>query len=544
MIGQRLRLFGQRSLNNSIFYRQFLTNLKSIDQLSSPVSKEHDALVLVATSLDQIKDEVDSSLFKNLQEFHQLNKKFDKDVTVCINEAAPGKRLIFSPTGKIHRDYDDVRRFADAASNGIKKALSFGAKAPLIASFGSEKYSHAQLVTLLGALEQTYVPLQTREAKPDEKTKVDRFGVYLSRSGSNVQNREKLVEYARAIELGRCVARDIGGADPERMAPPRVAEYVENLFGNSSTIKMEIIKDTKTFDEKFPLFAAVNRAANPVQRHQGRLIFLDYQGEGDIDSTVFLVGKGMTYDTGGLDIKTGGNMSGMSFDKCGAADVAGFFKILTELKPKNLKVKGVLAVTRNNCGEEGYVTDEILKSRAGVRIRVGNTDAEGRLAIADSLCYMKELAVNEVNPYLFTIATLTGHAARTYGSAYTAIMDNGPAKKHQVAQKLQALGEEVGDPFEISTVRREDYDFIRDKSGTADVLQCSNQPSVASSRGHQYPAAFLARASGLDKHGNDSDKPLRYSHMDIAGSAGKFPEHFTARPIPALCQMFLANRVL
>lgn len=89
-----------------------------------------------------------------------------------------------------------------------------------------------------------------------------------------------------------------------------------------------------------------------------------------------------------------------------------------------------------------------------------------------------------------------------------------------------------------------DYDFIRDKSGTADVLQCSNQPSVASSRGHQYPAAFLARASGLDKHGNDSDKPLRYSHMDIAGSAGKFPEHFTARPIPALCQMFLANRVL
>lgn len=67
---------------------------------------------------------------------------------------------------------------------------------------------------------------------------MDRFGVYLSRSGSNVQNREKLVEYARAIELGRCVARDIGGADPERMAPPRVAEYVENLFGNSSTIKV------------------------------------------------------------------------------------------------------------------------------------------------------------------------------------------------------------------------------------------------------------------------------------------------------------------
>ena len=67
---------------------------------------------------------------------------------------------------------------------------------------------------------------------------MDRFGVYLNHSGSDVSKANKLVEYARAIELGRAVARDIGGADPERMAPPRVAEYVEHLFGNSSTIKV------------------------------------------------------------------------------------------------------------------------------------------------------------------------------------------------------------------------------------------------------------------------------------------------------------------
>ena len=67
----------------------------------------------------------------------------------------------------------------------------------------------------------------------------------------------------------------------------------------------------------------------------------------------------------------------MSYDKCGAANVAGFFKVLAELKPKQLKAVGVLAIARNSCGEEGYVADEILTSRAGVRIRVGNTDAEG-----------------------------------------------------------------------------------------------------------------------------------------------------------------------
>ena len=77
----------------------------------------------------------------------------------------------------------------------------------------------------------------------------------------------------------------------------------------------------------------------------------------------------------------------MSYDKCGAANVAGFFKVLAELKPKQLKAVGVLAIARNSCGEEGYVADEILTSRAGVRIRVGNTDAEGTLCPL-SLCIL------------------------------------------------------------------------------------------------------------------------------------------------------------
>jgi len=71
----------------------------------------------------------------------------------------------------------------------------------------------------------------------------------------------------------------------------------------------------------------------------------------------------------------------MSYDKCGAANVTGFFKILSELKPKQFKAIGVLAVARNSCGEEGYTADEILTTRAGVRIRVGNTDAEGELLL-------------------------------------------------------------------------------------------------------------------------------------------------------------------
>ena len=98
-------------------------------------------------------------------------------------------------------------------------------------------------------------------------------------------------------------------------------------------------------------------------------------------------------------------MAGMSRDKCGAADVAGFLKVVSILKPKNIKVIGAMAMVRNSVGSNGYVSDEIITSRAGVRIRVGNTDAEGRTAMVDVLAHMKEKALTEINPHLFTIAT-------------------------------------------------------------------------------------------------------------------------------------------
>ena len=90
-----------------------------------------------------------------------------------------------------------------------------------------------------------------------------------------------------------------------------------------------------------------------------------------------MVGKGLTYDTGGADIKHGGNMVSMHRDKCGAAFVAGFFKSLAIARPKNFKCVGYLCLARNSIGEECYVTDEIVTARSKQRIRIGNTDAEG-----------------------------------------------------------------------------------------------------------------------------------------------------------------------
>lgn len=113
------------------------------------------------------------------------------------------------------------------------------------------------------------------------------------------------------------------------MTPIRVEEYVRELFENTN-VKVDVICDEETLLKEYPLFAAVNRAASVIPRHAGRIIYLTYEppNVADITETIFLVGKGVTYDTGGADVKINGTMPGMSRDKCGAAACAGFMQVL------------------------------------------------------------------------------------------------------------------------------------------------------------------------------------------------------------------------
>jgi len=244
-----------------------------------------------------------------------------------------------------------------------------------------------------------------------------------------------------------------------------------------------------------------------------------------------LVGKGVTIDTGGVDLKTGGSMQGMSRDKYGSAVVAGFFDALDKLQPKNIKVIGAMCVVRNSIGSNAYTCDEIITSRSGKRIHIGNTYAEGRLAMLDPLTFMRERAVKETNPHLITLATLTGHEVLTYG-LISAVMDNGPANAVGHARRLQEIGDDYGQPIEISRLHTEDFQFNKSETDAADIRQANNRPSVQTMRGHQSPCAFLIQASRLDEHGTNSKHPLKYSHIDMGSSMGDYPA--TTFPCPLL----------
>ncbi|KAM7538043.1 hypothetical protein Aperf_G00000066338 [Anoplocephala perfoliata] len=499
-----------------------------------------DVIVFVNDGIQSLGEPF-SPIEKALVAFEEVNPKISESCEIIAFPDHKCKRLIYTPTGKLNVDTADSRNIYEAAHAGILKALKIGCRKPLLVlgklTSGPKDEVWMQddsplLNAILGALYALYTPLEIREARPEKATKFDTLLVF----GAS----EKVLNIAYGMEEGRRVTRDIAGSDPERMCSSKIVEYLKEEFANSPEIEVKV---QNVDDKSYPLMAAVNRAVSGVPRHDGRVVHLTYCDKSSVDTTLFLVGKGITFDTGGTDVKAGGIMAGMHRDKGGAAAVAGFLKTLSVLKPKGLCVHGMMALVRNGIGSNGYVADEIITSRAGRRVRVGNTDAEGRMVMTDLLCEAKEQALEAVNPYLFTIATLTGHVTRAY-KCYTAVMDNGPARKHRVAFELQRAGEKVSDMAEVSTVRREDYEMAKGLTEYEDLLQCNNLPSSGTPRGHQFPAAFMIAASGLDEHGLGCEKKqLPYTHLDIACSAGLIGTVPTAAPVSMFVSMFVLPRL-
>ena len=452
-----------------------------------------------------------------LQEQRQLDPRVGISPTL-VKLAKNNSRCLHVPIPDLSDPYEDVRCFFTLGQSIGKLLDSLDATSPMLAlnlthlpKFKAERFNQALSLAYLGICQQQWQPLEAREALGEQNIEKIRQVSLLNASS-------ELLKFLNATEQGKRVARDLCGTEPERMAPPKFAQYCEHIFANN-VVKCEVQSDVASIQAQYPLLFAVARASVEVERHQPRVIKLSYTPKGKIHQTLYFAGKGITYDTGGADLKVNGNMAGMSRDKGGAAAVAGLMQAIAVLKPEGIKVIAQIGAVRNSIGAEAYVPDEIITSHAGIRVRVGNTDAEGRMVLADLLSHMREQALQDsvTNAQLYSVATLTGHALIALGP-YTALVENAQARCEHVARNIAQAGEKWGDPSEVSLLRKEDFDFIKPRTKAEDVLSSNNKPSVSTVRGHQFPAAFLAIASGLQAHDLGSTKPLAYTHVDIAGS--------------------------
>ena len=209
---------------------------------------------------------------------------------------------------------------------------------------------------------------------------------------------------------------------------------------------------------------------------------------------IAIVGKGLCFDSGGLDIKPAASMLNMKDDMSGAACVLGIMSIISKLKP-NVEVHAIIAACENMPSGSAYKPGDILTAKNGKTIEVDNTDAEGRLTLADALCYACELGVHEI----IDIATLTGACMVALGSAASGIMGN----DDEFVKDIIKSGEYVGEKFWQLPMWQEYRDNL--KSDVADMRNTGARYGGASSAG-----IFLKEFVSDD---------IRWAHLDVAGTA-------------------------
>ena len=308
----------------------------------------------------------------------------------------------------------------------------------------------------------------------------------------DIKKLQRAFEEAIIIADATCFTRDIVNTTPEDLNPPSFADLAKKL-AKENALKCEILGEKELRKEKMEAMLAVGRASH----HDSKLIHLTYKPK-NAKKVISLIGKGLTYDSGGLSLKPATSMVTMKMDKAGGCAVLGMIKAASELKV-DVEIHAFVGAVENMLGGDAYKPDDVLVTRSGTTVEVRNTDAEGRLVLCDVLDY----AQTEVNAdYIFDFATLTGACMVALGQYTTGVMGHSYKLKHNFSKAANNSGELVGSlPFNkhLKTLL---------KSSIADISNVASKP---------YGGAITAGLF-LDKFIKDKNKE-KWLHFDIAGSA-------------------------
>ena len=309
------------------------------------------------------------------------------------------------------------------------------------------------------------------------------------------------------------LARDLVNHPANIMTPTRMTEAARDV-ANAVGLELDVLeRDRMAQHGMGALLGVAQGSAEPPQ-----LIVLTYRGDPDNPANnLGLVGKGITFDTGGISLKPAANMETMKGDMAGGAAVIAAMRAIGTLKPR-INVTGLVAATENMPGGRAQRPGDVVTAMNGKTIEVINTDAEGRLVLADAMCYARSLGITR----LVDIATLTGAMVVALGKACTGMMGNSAA----LAEGIRKAGAHSGERFwELPML--EDYRELI-KSDVADMKNSGGRPAGS------ITAAMLLREFAED---------AEWMHLDIAGTStaaankGHLVKGATGTPTRTLAQL-------
>ena len=326
---------------------------------------------------------------------------------------------------------------------------------------------------------------------------------------------ERAIQHGLAIAAGIKAAKDLGNMPPNICNAAYLASQARQLADTySKNVITRVIGEQQMRELGMNAYLAVGNGS----QNESLMSVIEYKGNPAEDARpIVLVGKGLTFDSGGISIKPAEGMDEMKYDMCGAAAVYGVMRMVAELQLP-LNVIGVLAGCENMPGGRAYRPGDVLTTMSGQTVEVLNTDAEGRLVLCDVLTYVERFEPEAV----IDVATLTGACVIALGHHITGLMSN----HNPLAHELIGASELAGDRAWRLPLADEFQDQL--ESNFADMANIGGRPGGAITAG-----CFLSRFT----------RKYNWAHLDIAGTAwrsGK-AKGATGRPV-ALLSQFLLNR--
>ena len=432
--------------------------------------------------------------------------------TLLISETGlPCQRILLVGCGdRDSWNRKKYRKAVNAALNAIKRTGTRDAAfcLGLEEIQGADPYRQARILAELSfASAYHFDQLKEKKAK---KSPLRSLSLVTHDRKSGRKAREGMA-HGEAIGNGMDFSRDLGNLPGNKCTPSYLASRARSLAGESRKATTKVLTETQM--KRLGMGALLSVTAGSAQ--PAKFIIIEYKGARASKKPVVLVGKGITFDTGGISLKPPGAMDEMKFDMCGAAAVLGVAKAAIAMElPINLVV--LVPTCENMPGSRATKPGDIVRSMSGQTIEVINTDAEGRLILCDALSY----GLRYKPAAMIDVATLTGACVIALGKHTTGLLSN----NDDLADRLLTSGQEADDA--AWRLPLGDEYMAQLKSPFADVSNVGGREA-----GTITAACFLSRFV----------KETPWAHLDIAGTAWKSgaSKGATARPVPLLVEYLL-----
>ena len=459
-------------------------------------------------------DEALGGLIKKLQKAGDLSGKNATTAAIPLTDQPWGRLLVVGTGNDKDRTPANYRKaliaMMTALKDGPSKSIAIAlADTPVTGEDAIS--SEAARLSLIGRTleDQLYTFSDFKSEKPAAR-KLNKVVVAASSAAKDLKDAFNL---GLATGRGMNFTRDLGNTPPNICHPEWLAQQAKKLAKDHDCIKTEVLDEKQMEKLGMNTILAVGKgSAQPP-----RFIIMEYRGGKPKAKPHVLVGKGITFDTGGISLKPGEGMDEMKYDMGGSASVLGAMQVIAETKPK-INIVAVIAAAENMPDGGATRPGDIVTTMSGQTVEILNTDAEGRLVLCDALTYVKRYDPASV----LDMATLTGACIIALGHHASAVFSNDDG----LAQEVLAAGERAGDRAWRLPLWDE-YQNLLD-SNFADMQNIGGRPA-----GSITAACFLSRFA----------KDYRWAHLDIAGTAwnsGK-AKGSTGRPVPLLVDYLMSH---